>query len=131
MPITVVWDDDRQMVIRTDCAPAWTWQEWQQATLVMHTLLDAVDHPVSVLVDARDTVLPCDTMKQLPTLRHTARQLVGHPIRLIVVVGSADYLDVLASIYEQVYGGIVQAVVRAVSLPEAYALLASCQPNRN
>ncbi|MEL6406407.1 MAG: hypothetical protein AAFR81_18700 [Chloroflexota bacterium] len=53
MGIHIAWDKKASIAIRIDIIGDWTWQEYNEASIEIHKMIDSVSHPVYLIADFR------------------------------------------------------------------------------
>lgn len=124
MPITVVWDNEEQTIIRQDFNDEWTWADHAQAVKTTHALIETVAHPVDVIAN----LIHSRTWPQDP-LSYARRNMQQAPpnagLTVIVLEGGNLFLETLLGIFRRIYRGIGNRLEIVHTLAEARALIAS------
>ena len=128
MSISVSWANEQQTIIRLKYGPAWTWEDWLNADRQAMAMLDAAHTPVDLLHDARDTVMPNNTLSVLPgILRQTSG--IKHPnAGLMIVVGAEPFLEIVVSVFKRAYSHHAQQILLSPTMESACALMGVSEP---
>lgn len=103
--INVQWDNIHRSVIRFTFRNHWTWRECETALLKGMVLLDSVNHPVDIIYDMSESLLPpqkamTHTEKLISLTRH------AH-LRRLVIVEHGSILRMYLEIVGQTTPGLV------------------------
>ncbi len=104
MSIKVIWDNEEKTILRYAFEGAWKWTDFQVATKDAAALLDAVDHPVGVIIDLQSSNTVPD--QPLANIKHAFANPRHHNVGLTVVVGANAFFSALASSAQRIYRSV-------------------------
>lgn len=123
MPITTIWDNPEQSIIRYVYEGKWTLTEFHQAFDTAYKMMNTVDHKVHLIIDVQNsTILPSGILSQGRTATNRAK----HPNHgIILIVGANGLIRAMFDIFKKIYGQNVDATSYqfASNLDEAYKIL--------
>ena len=119
MPITYVWDNDEQTIVKFVYSDPVTVEEIRQMDEGASEMLDTVSHSVVVIADATTvTRLPDDLLTSYPLLARNRG--FRHPnLRASIMVLNNTFFESLLSIFGRLYG----KMRFSHSLQEAYNMV--------
>lgn len=119
--ITVSWDNDTRTIIRWEFQTGWYWADLYQARGAFDQLMEAVSHPVDVIINLNKTTIPLgDTL-------HNFRAVSLRPPthrRVMVLTNASTFGLTVAEIVRHTFR-IWDRMLIANSLEEAYAKIAA------
>lgn len=79
MGVYVQWDSDEKRVVIWTLVGRWSWNEFQAAWEMMHSMLASIEHKVDFIYDVRHmSMLPADTITRLKGNYLNLPSKVGH-----------------------------------------------------
>lgn len=125
MPITTIWDNESNTIIRHIYEGSWTWDDFYTSMKTASDMAATVSHAVGLIVDVRDSnLIPQGLVTHINRL-HTAKPTWTPS--LTVLVGANAFVKALYGAFRGIAArtnrSTGQRFVMTASLEEAYALL--------
>ncbi len=123
MPISVIWDDDAQSIIRYIFVGQWQWSEFRPIIDQAVTMAKSVDHRVDTIADLRESG-PLPRQNPFPTLKHMAVTTPPNSEQgTFQIIGGGSFVQSLGNAVKRVYkDGAPTYFVE--TLEEAYTFIA-------
>jgi hypothetical protein len=119
MPISVIWDNDEQTIIRLDYdEPVLSWSEYDSAVDESYQLVRKVTHPVDIIHNAGKVNMPKGSA--FPHLQRAIRLQPANVKKIISVVSNLFARALLPIIIQH---SVSRPITFAKSLDEARALI--------
>ncbi|GAB4479746.1 MAG: hypothetical protein Kow00124_25750 [Anaerolineae bacterium] len=128
MGIKVSWADDNRTIIQATYGDRWGWDDWRRADDQTQALLDAVEHPVGLILDARRAAIPPDIVVRFPRIAQTAPGLTSPKVHTVVVVGKTFTLNSLVGLMKRLYPDTAAEVEVVPTLEEAFIVVRESAP---
>ena len=125
MNIELVWDNEAKTILRYIYGRSWTWADFSMAAKEAYTILDSVEHKVSIIMDFQNAnIIPQGAITQVQRAFSTPRHA---NILTTVIVGSSSntFLQAIAGVGRKLTRSNDWQLTFVANLPEAYALVAS------
>ncbi len=117
------WYNDEHTIILQTYHGVMDWGDFAAMMQDMQAMLDSVDHPVDILADFRDLVVPANVMAHFPEIA-AAPTYHHRNARRFVIIGMSAVVGALLRVFAGVYGGIASRMHPVETLEDALALLA-------
>ncbi len=126
MPVSVIWDNEEQTIIRYVFEGRWTLDELFVVMEQEDQMIASVEHMVDIIVDFQNSgTVPDHLIANFPKIFESSS--ASHPnVGITVIVGAAGFAEMLANIFSKVF----TRMVTASTLEQARAIIAKEQVNR-
>lgn len=103
MPVSVIWDDDEQSIIRYLFVGQWEWRDFRPIIDEAVAMSRSVDHRVDTIADLRESA-PLPMQNPFPTLKHLATTTPPNSAKgSLQIIGGGSFVQSLGAAVRRVY----------------------------
>ena len=118
MGINVLWDDERQSIIRWDFEANWDWSEFRKAFEISLEMANSVEHRIDVIPDTSNTeYMPPGALAQF---KHISDNVPDNT-HLIIITGGNTLTNIMIQTFAKIWR--ISTWRTAKTLAEAHEII--------